>query len=95
MESFAYDASTIRLVDNTGYRPTLGSDYVLLGMVDDYLDRSADRHDDVVERFYPKEKVIVQLFLGTRVRCSQALQRTLDRLCEPPALVSSRWCLSP
>jgi hypothetical protein len=49
MESSAYDASTIRLVDNTGYQPTLGSDYVLLGMVDDYLGRSADHYDDVVE----------------------------------------------
>jgi hypothetical protein len=70
MESSAFHASAIRLVDNAGYRPTLSSDYVLLGMVDDYLDRSADRHDDVVERFYPGEKVIAQLF----VRYASAMQ---------------------
>lgn len=70
MENSAYDASTIRLLDNTGYRPTLDSDYVLLGMVDDYLGRSADSHDDVVEHFYPKEKVIAQLF----VRYASAMQ---------------------
>lgn len=73
MEDSSFSASAIKVVDNTGYKPTLLPDYVLLGMVDDYLDRSADRRDDAAEHFYPNEKAIAQLF----VRYALALEPSI------------------
>ncbi len=84
MEDSSFSASAIKVVDNTGYKPTLLPDYVLLGMVDDYLDRSADRRDDAAEHFYPNEKAIAQLF----VRYALALEPSIPALSalNPPGL---------
>ena len=63
MKRRSLGAADIKVVDNTRYKPKLVPVYVLLGMVDDYLGRSADRDDDLVERFYPDETAVAKLFM--------------------------------
>lgn len=56
-------ASTIKLIDNTSYVPLLVEEYVLLGMLEDYLGRNAGLNDDLVDQFYPAERGAVRFFL--------------------------------
>lgn len=51
----------IRFVDNSAYAPSLVADYVLLGMLRDYICRS-DPGGDIAEWFYPTEQLAADLF---------------------------------
>lgn len=53
--------SDIKVVDNSGYTPTIIPEFVLLGMLDDYVGR-VDRGPSIVEVFYPKERRVAELF---------------------------------
>ncbi|MBI3438062.1 MAG: hypothetical protein HY054_05325 [Proteobacteria bacterium] len=55
-------AKDIKPIDNRGYVPTLRADFVVLGMLSDYLGR-IPYEGSLVERFYPAERKAVVLFL--------------------------------
>jgi len=59
-----YSAINIKIVDNSGYRPTIDPTYVVLGMFNEYFGRLTGwSTPDLVERFYPKEEDTARKFV--------------------------------
>ena len=52
----------IQKSDNDNFIPIIEPQFVVLGMIDEYLGRRAVEHGRIVERFYPPERPLADLF---------------------------------
>ena len=62
-----YDQGKIKLIDNSGYVPTIDPTYVVLGMLDEYMGwpgMHGKLNDKLIDRFYPAEQSVCEVFVS-------------------------------
>lgn len=63
----------IQKSDNDNFIPIIEPQFVVLGMIDEYLGRRAVEHGSIVERFYPHERPLADLFAKYLILCGTSL----------------------